>query len=702
MDNNRPTFEQLTLIGMPASPVPLSHSPHSRVRLQLNERVTVLREPPYQHFYVDGRPYLRVRTDRSEEQRLAVVLLVESGAITKTAVAEAMGVSFRSIGYWQQAYEQRGVEGLKRGNIIETERQPDDSRQRADRCALEPQTTGADDVKKNKTVTPDERSLREQTVRSSRYLGLLLLAPFLRSLLEPIWQYIKEHGEAFEDGLYSWGTAQLTTLITLYTAWGIDNAEQSKMLRRDEFGVLLDREESPSCRTFRRRLPLLAKGDLPFAAPRILARTLLELGWIRLGELYLDGHFVPYHGKGSIAKGWWPQRQSPKKGYYQHWVNDRQGKPLFCMFHPGFVAFPHIIPEMVREIQALLNEAGVAEEQPLILIFDRGAYSASLFKELDAMGVGWITYKKYAPDVDRSELTEIVGMASDREEPTFVHYKIMRLGITDYRDDVYAIAFDGRKGKSPATLITNVDRVVPERCIPAFLIHALRDRWAQENFFKVAKVREGIDHLMGHDIRPIEESDHWVPNPEVVKLRQRAETLRQHLKKAEHQYAALVERYKQLQKKPSWGRYLDQKRNQKVIQRLGAIQQELEQCENRINALPDQVRYDTLNPKVKHAVDFDRNRVVLALKSVAYHAREALLRVAERYFFDHRERTKLVQVLLESGGRYVRGKKTDTVYLQPPLTPVYRAAMADLLAYLNAMEPQTLGDTPRPLRFRIG
>jgi len=677
---------------MPDPPAPLAlRSPRSRFEQRLNENTWVVQEPPRQTFYIDHRPFLSVRVDRPEEQRLAAVLLVESGALTQSAVAAFFGVSDRSVRIWQRAYEQRGVEGLSRGHITQEAEEVAGSSSPPEEAfhqgELEAQAQPA--------------AATEPTELATRYAGLSLLSPFARPLLEPLWDHVQTQCDAFGDATYEWNVAALLPLLTLYTAWKIDNPEQSKTLVRREFGALLGHEASPCCRTLRRRLPLLTRGDLPEAAPRLLAQTLIEQGFIRLGEFHLDGHFVPYHGQHRLPKGWWPQRRAPHRGYYQHWVNDRRGRPLFCLFHQAFAAFTHVIPEMVRQIQELLFEAGIQEEQPFIVAFDRGGYSAELFRTLDEMGVGWVTYKKHAPDVSPDALSERVGLAMDgKDELAVIEYGLMRVAVTDYRDDVYAVAFAGR-GKKPVVLITNVDRVAPGRCSPVSLIHLLQDRWAQENFFKVAKVREGIDHLMGDDIRPIEDEDESVQNPEFSRLRKRQHQLQRHLEKAQHRCEQIVTRYEQLKSKPSWPRYLDQKNNQTTLAQRDALQRELDHCNRKINDTPNKVPYSSLHPEDRQIANFDRYKVVLTLKCIAYHAREALLKATERYFMDHRERTKFVDVLLQAGGRYARGKRTDTVYIQAPETPIYREAARDLVNHLNNMTPLTMSPTPRRLKYRL-
>lgn len=690
--NGNTNLHQLSLDGFPQQAVPLAlRSPRARFEQRLGERVRVVQDPPRQTFYIDHRPFLSVRLDRPEEQRLAAVLLLESGALTQAAVAAFFGVTDRSIRNWQRAYQERGVEGLTRGHI--TEEAPGVAPAPKSPMSAEPPQAVEPVVRPPAPAEPKEVI--------TRYAGLSLLAPFARPLLEPLWQYVVTHRGDFADTTFQWNASTLLPLLVLYTAWRIENPEQSKTIHRREFGVLLDQEASPCCRTLRRRLPVLVRGSLPDEAPRLLAKTLLEQGWIRLGEFHLDGHFVPYHGQHALAKGWWPQRQSPQKGYYQHWVNDRRGKPLFCLFHQAFASFSHVIPEMARQIQDLLHEAGVAQEQPFIVAFDRGGYSADLFRTLDEMGVGWVTYKKHAPDVSPDVLTERVGLFLDgRDEFPVVEYGVMRTTVTDYRDDVYAVAFAGR-GKKPVILISNVDRIAPERCSPVSLIHLLHDRWAQENFFKVAKVREGIDHLMGQEIQPLEDDGESVPNPEYSRLRKRQRQIQKHCEKAQHRCEQIAKRYETLKSKPSWSRYLEQQDNQKRLKRRDALQRELDHCTQHIAHTPEHVPYKSLHPEDRDVVNFDRHKVVLTLKCIAYHAREALLKAAERYFLDHRERSKFVDVLLQAGGRYVRGTRTDTVYLHAPETPIYREAARDLMEHLNAMQPKTLTESPRRLQYRI-
>ena len=71
--------------------------------------------------------------------------------------------------------------------------------------------------------------------------------------------------------------------------------------------------------------------------------------------------------------------------------------------------------------------------------------------------------------------------------------------------------------------------------------------------------------------------------------------------------------------------------------------------------------------------------------------------IAQEYFKDHREISKFLEVLLNTGGSYVKGEQQDTVYLNQLEPPAYQSAAEKLVARLNQFSPRTLGQEHKPL-----
>ncbi|NLI74731.1 MAG: hypothetical protein GX369_08215, partial [Euryarchaeota archaeon] len=247
--------------------------------------------------------------------------------------------------------------------------------------------------------------LREepQVTTHSRYVGLMLIVPFLQAMLQPLFDYLRLTARRFHTADTMWSVWDLLQAWALLIFQGVENPEQTKALVHSELGVLFGRRRFPSCKTFRRSWPILVANGLPRISGQFLARRLMRLGYVTMSKVYLDGHFVPYFGKSKLPKGWWLQRRSAHRGHYQHWANDAQGRPIFCLMHQAYTYFGHVIPEMVQWLRQQMR--AIDTVSPLILVFDRGAYSGPLFNQLDQMDVGWITYRKGSEQYPEEDFT---------------------------------------------------------------------------------------------------------------------------------------------------------------------------------------------------------------------------------------------------------------------------------------------------------
>lgn len=93
--------------------------------------------------------------------------------------------------------------------------------------------------------------------------------------------------------------------------------------------------------------------------------------------------------------------------------------------------------------------------------------------------------------------------------------------VPHYHDQVCALVLREPETGRQMTLISNADRMAPGRYTPADLAEALLQRWALENYLKVAKERYGLDQILGHELVEPGDEDWPVPNPQHVRLKRR-------------------------------------------------------------------------------------------------------------------------------------------------------------------------------------
>ena len=224
-----------------------------------------------------------------------------------------------------------------------------------------------------------------------RYAGLALVLPWVQSLLDPLAPFLEQVWGGGRPWLYRPHT--LLTAFVFYVMCGFRNPEQVKAAPHLDFGPLLGHRRGPACITLRRRLvPMARVGPIVGAFQRELALMYLSLGWVQLGPWLVDGHFIPYFGEHKWGKGWWPQRRLAVRGTFQDWVADNRGRPLWLHLTQGFELFADHLPLIAQGLLSLLADAGADNE--IILVFERGGYSAAVFTALNRLGVGWVTWIK--------------------------------------------------------------------------------------------------------------------------------------------------------------------------------------------------------------------------------------------------------------------------------------------------------------------
>lgn len=538
--------------------------------------------------------------------------------------------------------------------------------------------------------------------RFSRWAGLALLLPLMAQLLAPVLSRAQQADQA-QGRRWSWRTGELLQALLLYTAAGYLNPEQTKAAPRRQMGWLIGRYALPSCTTLRRWLFTLRGQRLHAWLPLELARQYLRLGWVELGGWFVDGHFVPYHGQGKLTKAWWPQRRLAHRGHHQYWVNDRRGRPLVAFLAQGFQVFAHMLPVVAESLRDLLAGAGLPGVA--VIVFDRGGYSARLFRTLDGMGIGWITWRKAEVKLPAELFTQVGSIHTAHRPPRPIRYAVTTMRVQGYRADVLAVAWHDGDPQKQVALLANVDRVAPGQYTPLDLIRLLEGRWSQENFFQSAERRQDLGWLDGYDIEQMDEHAQ-VPNPERLHWEDRRAYLQQAVARQRQKVAALRTKFERRKRKGDWVSFLRLKGSRKVLQRYEALGTAYREAQERCGSLPEQVPYLSLHEGQRDLLRVERGSVVVAVRAAAWHLRQRLLLMAEPFFPDYRERGKFIDVLLQGGGWWHRSPDGLIVILKAPETPCYYRAAGDLLDHWNRIAgagmPRILLETKQVNQPQLG
>ena len=173
-------------------------------------------------------------------------------------------------------------------------------------------------------------------------------------------------------------------------------AEGAARIDPPALGRVLGLDRAPEVKTIRRKIGLLAEagkaGDwiAAMAARHVAARP------EQAAVLYVDGHVRAYQGTRKIAKTHVPRLKFPAPATVETWVSDAAGDPLLVVMAEPAASLAAELRRLIPELRAT-----VGDDRRVLVGFDRGGWSATLFADLHAAGFDTLTWRKGATaDID--------------------------------------------------------------------------------------------------------------------------------------------------------------------------------------------------------------------------------------------------------------------------------------------------------------
>ena len=541
------------------------------------------------------------------------------------------------------------------------------------------------------------------------YLGGLLVAGLLGQLgLAKIFRQLAVGVNTPRDGKRTdnrfWDLPRvLMTLVYAYL-FRFHSIESLKTADQESLGLLLGAPQAPYVQTVRDWLLEAAKSRIGESLRWMLARGYAALGWVRLGTLYIDGHFRPYYGSSKIAYGWFAGRNCGHPGSYAYFVNDERGRPVFLELTPASVSFGKILPKLVADAKRLRREAKATG--PLVVVVDRGAYSKELFTHLGEQQVVFVTWMKNPPRFAAGYFAQRISVELSKTHRTFWYFTT-RVKVTGYADAVKAFALYDPQTGNQMVAITNANRVRPDgrriRLNDDLLIRLLVKRWVQENFFKSGKQKLSIDQHAGYLFED-EAPDTEVVHPVRKQLTAAIQQLEAQLAPINEALAALqVPRPSSASRRtrgaPRRGSSAEQLRAQR--RRLLA---KLAQSKEQMRQLPTHIRHAELPADQKRLVArFDKQTILEHLKCAAYNATEMLLEQFSRHcYFERRDPRPILHAIFTQPSFCQLRDGHLYVYPRPFAVPRYEAAAQRLYDILNDEGARTLDAHGFPIHIDTG
>ncbi|HET9563912.1 MAG TPA: hypothetical protein VFP27_05270, partial [Mycobacterium sp.] len=274
-------------------------------------------------------------------------------------------------------------------------------------------------------------------------------------------------------------------------------------------GRVLGLDRAPEVKTIRRKIRLLAEVGKAGDWIAAMARRHVEARAEQAAVCYVDGHVRAYQGTRRIAKTHVPRLKFPAPATVETWVSDAAGDPLLVVMAEPAASLAAELRRLIPELRTL-----VGDDRRVLVGFDRGGWSPTLFADLDAAGFDILTWRKGATaDIDEHAFAE--HTLTDEHGRTHT----WRLADTEISLD---IADGPRTGEVFAmrqislfesTRTRQMHILTTRRDLPAAEIrYRMGSRWRQENHYRYARIHFDLD---SHDTYRAADDDptRMVPNP---------------------------------------------------------------------------------------------------------------------------------------------------------------------------------------------
>jgi prepilin-type processing-associated H-X9-DG protein len=462
---------------------------------------------------------------------------------------------------------------------------------------------------------------------------------------------------------------------------GGPRAEGAVRIDPPALGRVLGLDRAPEVKTIRRKITYLAGAGKAGDWIAAMARRHVHARPEQAAVLYVDGHVRAYQGTRKIAKTHVPRLKFPAPATLETWVADAAGDPLLVVpAEPG----ASLAGELRRLIPAL--RAMVGDERRVLVGFDRGGWSPTLFADLHAAGLDTLTWRKGATtDIDENQFTEHTHIDSRGRTHTWALADTeVELDITDgpRKGQVFPMRqislFDNARTRQMHILTTRAD-------LPAAQIrYRMGSRWRQENHYRYARIHFDLD---SHDSYRATDDDptRLVPNPAKKTAYHQVEKARRALHSAETAGDAAL--LAASSPKPGTSVLLTNETINTINADAHAAQTALDAATATHRAIPARLPLAQVHPG-QQVLDTETKLIHHAIRIAAYNTAQSLARAiltATGYTRADDEAHTLIRTALAGSGDIIPDPATNTLHirLDPLSAPRHTAAIDELCHALN-------------------
>jgi prepilin-type processing-associated H-X9-DG protein len=498
---------------------------------------------------------------------------------------------------------------------------------------------------------------------------------------------------ALPNGFYSLDTMLCESVFRALL--GQARAEGATRIDPPALGRVLGLDRSPEVKTIRRKIRYLAEAGKAGDWIAAMARRHLQARPEQAAVLYVDGHVRAYQGTRKIAKTHVPRLKFPAPATVETWVADAVGDPLLVvMAQPG--------ASLAGELRRLIPNirATVGDDRRVLVGFDRGGWSPTLFADLHAAGFDTLTWRKGPiADVDETLFTEHSHIDEHGRTHTWALADTeVTLDIADgpRQGEVFAMRqislFNAAATRQMHILTTRHDLT------PGEIRYRMGSRWRQENHYRYARIHFDLD---SHDTYRAtdDDPDRMVPNPGKKPAYRDVEKARRALHLAETVSDATMLAAHSPQ--PGTSVVLTNAIINTINADVHTAEKTLDAALTAHQAIPARLPLAQVNPG-QQTLDTETKLIHHAIRIAAFNTAQSLARAITTtgYTRADDEAHTLIRTALAGSGDIIPDHDTLHIRLDPLPAPRHTAAIDELCQVLNDTNTVYPGTT-MTLRYSI-
>jgi DNA-binding CsgD family transcriptional regulator len=475
-----------------------------------------------------------------------------------------------------------------------------------------------------------------------------------------------------------------STMLTLFlmALLRIRRPESLKEQPPEVLGRLLGLDRAPEVKTLRRKLRELGQRSLAHQFLRGIAQRIASDHEDVLGYLYVDGHVRVYHGTRKLPKVFSQKRHMILPATSDYWVNDANGDPFFFITTEGNPFLNRAFSRVLDSVRDLLGS------RPVTFIFDRGGWSAELFRTLRRSGYHFITYRKQR--YRKFPRTAFQHCVLEQDGKRFEYQLADRVIRLKHFGMARCVArLDAQTGHQIHIVTTRTDLGREE------IARRMFRRWRQENFLKYMTQNYALDALVSYDLEPAD-PQREIANPAKTKVSSEIRVLRKTLSDLHSKLGLLTSRSKE----PARAAVPNSMRKT-LSSQISKFERQILALKKKRSALPSRIKVGNLPPDSQFRLETERKILTDTVKIIAYRVESALLGAIRPYYSrSEHEGRQLIQEIFQSSGDLKVHRNTVTVTLEPLSSPHRTQVLIALCRHLTGHQCRYPGSNQQ-LTFQV-